>query len=129
MDIPNINVHIFDGKFKNKYTPKRTYNKEEKKIAFEKLQTMLKNPLAKKTVEIMTQDMSNLRENKNYQKENNIDASDILFELSQHSDNSCLIHNLDEQLSDVIRLGICPSGRTTRLFQLLQAFSSSFKEK
>jgi hypothetical protein len=123
-----LNVHIFDGKLKGLFTPSRIYSVDDKKDAFYNLIGKLNNQAAIITVQTMINDLS-FNNNRNYQHENNIDSSDILMELIQWIDNLDILQGLDEQLADAKNLGICPSGRVTRLFQLWSAFVHSDEEK
>ena len=116
-----INVHIFDGKLKGVFTPSRTYSIEEKKESFNQLIRMLDNPDAVITIKTMIKDL-NIKKGANYQVEINIDSSDILMELIQFIDNPDVLTGLNEQLADAKNLGICPSGRVTRLLQLWNAY-------
>ena len=114
-------VHTFDGKLKDIFKPSRTYQNDEKKKEFTKLINVLDNQEAISTVQTMITDMI-CKEGNNFQSENNIDSSDVLMELIQISDNPDVLKGLNEQLADARNLGICPSGRVTRLLQLWSAF-------
>ena len=115
------NVHEFDGKLRNIFKPTRTYNVKEKQDSFEQLITQLTNPAAISTVRTMINDLKFVN-GANFQPENNIDSSDILIELIQYIDNDDVIKGLNEQLADARNLGICNSGRVTRLLQLWLAY-------
>lgn len=65
----------------------------------------------------------------NFQPANNIDASDLLIEIIQWVDNPDVLITLNEQLGDVKNLGICDSGRVTRLLQIWLAFVNADDEK
>lgn len=119
-----INVHTFDGKLNGIFTPSRKYTIEEKKESLTQLLQDISDPHAKQTVAIMISDMDK-PDSQNYQKENNVDASDVLMDILQMGNDADIMTNLNEQLADVRSLGICPSGRVTRLLQLW----SAFKEK
>jgi hypothetical protein len=116
-----INVHTYDGKLKDLFVQKKRYTIQEKKKDFSLLLELLTIPSAIETLKVMITDLDNIK-GSNYQKENNIDSSDILIELFQIVDNNDLLKLLDEQLADTRNLGICPSGRCTRLLQLWLAF-------
>ena len=51
------------------------------------------------------------------------------MELIQFIDNPDFLICLNEQLEDTLNLGICPSGRVTRLLQLWSAFSGVIYKK
>ena len=121
-----INVHTFDGKLKGVFTPLREYTVEEKKLSFTRLLQNISDPRGKQTVAIMISDM-NKPQSQNYQKENDIDASDILMDILQMNAGEDIMLNLNEQLADVRSLGICPSGRVTRLLQLWVAFKEQME--
>lgn len=123
MTQPFIDVHTFDGKLKGIYKPIQKFNIETKTQLFNDLVLLLENPMAKHTVTTIIND---LHSSLNYQQENDIDASDILADLIQyykiHTDTD-IIKCLNEQLVDIITLGVCPSGRVTRLLQIWNAFN------
>jgi len=123
-----INVHTFDYKLKGIFTPSRKYTVEEKKESFTQLLEDISDPCAKQTVAIIISDM-NKAQSQNYQKENNIDASDILMDILQIEVGEDMMLNLNEQLADARSLGICPSGRVTRLLQIWLAFKEQMDEK
>ena len=115
-----INVHIFDGRLKNKFT--KTYSVEEKKEKFNQLIPKLKNNVAKIAVRAIISDLHN---GQNKQIENNVDASDILMEIiNLMDDHAGILGQLEEQLVDMKNLGFCPSGRVTRLFQIWNAYKN-----
>jgi hypothetical protein len=118
-----INVHNFDGQLKDKYSKKRIYSNEEKEESFTCLIKLIKNTFAKKAIVQILNDMKNNNSivNNNFQMENNLDASDILKEIIDnifYNNNCSMFQILEEQLSDAYRLGMCNSGRCTRLLQV-----------
>ena len=116
-----IDVHVFDGKLQGLFTPSREYTLEEKRTALNQSLSYISNPFARQTVAIMISDL-NKHNNNNYQVENNLDSSDILMDILQWKDNPDVMNNLNEQLADIRSLGICTSGRVTRLLQIWLAF-------
>lgn len=118
-----INVHTFDGKLQNIFLPIKTYSIEEKKNMFSALINKL-HPISALTVKIIVKDLDKRDGGSNFQKENNLDASDILADIIYRNRNKIedMIPMLNEQLADAKNLGICPSGRVTRLLQLWTAF-------
>jgi hypothetical protein len=118
-----IDVHTFDGKLNGIFIPIKEYTLQEKQEKFGKLIHMLHNKSAINAVKTILSDLSNNKQG-NLQSENNIDASDILIHLLHLQDNPDIIKGIDEQLSDATNLGMCPSGRCTRLLQLWVAFKS-----
>lgn len=122
-----INVHTFDGKLKGIFTPLHVYTNDEKKTTFTQCLSLISDPFAKQTIQTMINDLTNSG-GSNYQPENNLDSSDILMDLLQWKENPDVIVALNEQLADVKKLGICPSGRVTRLLQLWVAFNTKNDE-
>ena len=116
-----INVHTYDGKLKDLFTPNTSYTIEEKTKDFSQLIQLLTNPAAIATVQIMIKDLDQPN-GSNFHPENNVDSSDILMELIQWVSNPDVLKALNEQLADTLNLGICNSGRVTRLLQLWLAF-------
>jgi len=116
-----INVHIFDGKLNGIFKQSKKYSIEEKNGGLTFLIDKLTNIDAITTVQTIISDMTS-KQSGNFQPENNLDASDILIELIQWIDNPDILNGLNEQLTDIRNLGICPSGRVTRLLQLWTAF-------
>ena len=124
-----IDVHTYDGKLKNIFSPSKSYTIEEKKKDFSRLIQALTNPASIKTVHVMIRDLD-LPNGANFQPSNNVDSSDILMELVQWIKNPDLLKTLDEQLADTNNLGMCDSGRVTRLLQLWLAFvDNDYKKK
>jgi hypothetical protein len=118
-----INVHTFDGKLKGMFCPNTPlYNNTEKHKSFSDLILLLTNNDAINTVKIMINDLDKTT-NGNIQIENDLDASNILMDILKSTEISDVILCLNEQLSDVNKLGSCPSGRCTRLLQIWSAFS------
>lgn len=110
------NVHKFDGKIKNLFTPTTTYTEEEKLKMFETFKPKLNSPSAKQMLDVLIRDIK--IKTKNIQDE--IDATDILASIITHKDCDELLGYIEEQLGD-ITLGQCPSGRVIRLFQIWTA--------
>lgn len=123
-----INVHTFDGKLKGLFTPSRDYTIEEKREVLTHLLRDISNPFACQTVAMMISDL-NKPKGQNYQAENDIDSSDVLMDILKWKDNPDVMKNLIEQLADTRSLGICPSGRVTRLLQLWNAFKEKAEKK
>jgi hypothetical protein len=116
-----INVHTFDGKLNGIFLSSAVYTIEDKKIAFSNLIKLLTNSNAKKATQIMINDLSN-KEGSNFHQANNLDASDILMEICKWLENPDVVKLLNEQLVDAKKLGMCNSGRVTRLLQIWSAF-------
>ena len=116
-----IDVHTFDGKLRDIFRPSKLYTTEEKKEAFSQFIKLLTNPAAISATQTIINDMTRDR-GANFHPANNIDASDILIEIIQWVENPDVLALLNEQLGDVKNLGICDSGRVTRLLQVWLAF-------
>lgn len=119
MTDPNtfINVHQFDGKLRNIFRKKENYTIQQKEILFASLAEQLKNDNALKSLHMIVNDMKLNEKNDNYQSDNDLEASDILADILSH-DYKSLLPILSEQLADISLLGICNSGRCTRLLQV-----------
>ena len=105
-----------DGKLRGIFVPTVKYNDAQKIDIFTKLvqKKLFTNPNAAKAVLLISQNAGN----QNYQVENDVDASDVLAEIIMNKSCDDLIQTIQEQLSDIITSGVCPSGRVTRLLQV-----------
>jgi hypothetical protein len=67
--------------------------------------------------------MANIGHDANRDTTNQKNAEDIIVVLAQHCMNNdpSIIPLLEEQLQDMVQLGQCAQGRTTRLWQLYVA--------
>ena len=113
-----IDVHTFDGKLMNIFKGK--YSTYEKDILFKKFLKELNDKDAIFIINKMINDMY-IPRGENYQIENNLDSTDILAEIL-NKDYKEILPLIEEQLSDIKNLGQCPSGRVTRLLQILIIF-------
>ncbi len=113
-----IDVHTFDGKLRNFFKGK--YTIEQKDILFKNFLKELQNKDAIFIINKMISDMYNSN-GENYQIENNLDSTDILAEIL-NKDYKDILPLIEEQLADITHLGQCPSGRVTRLLQILNIF-------
>lgn len=113
-----INVHVYDSLLKDQFNCDQI-NDYSKSQLFKTLQEKLTNPNSKANLNIIIDSMNN--KSGNYQVENDMDATDILSDIllcKLYQDNERdMLPILEEQLAD-ISMGHCPSGRTTRLFQV-----------
>ena len=112
-----INVHTFDGKLEKYYNSKNKFSTEEKIKLFSEFRNSLKHPIAVNMINVIIEDLNN---NKNIDKSNNIDSSDILSQicLKIAEKNEIDLSFIEEQLVDIFMLGSCPEGRTTRFLQI-----------
>ena len=111
-------VHKFDGKLKGKYKKMVDSTIELKRYHFNKFIMNLNNEYAKNAVRNIISNLEKENEGENYQPENDIDCSDIFYDIIWHKDVKELIGIIEEQLFDMQMLGLCNSGRVTRLFQI-----------
>jgi len=111
-----INVHSFDGKLKGIFKPKKEYSIDEKEILLSKLIPELSD-IAKQTVRTMISDLRAPGGGSNYHPSNETDATDIMVDILSREYKD-ILPLLDEQLVDTKNLGICDSGRVTRLLQI-----------
>ena len=121
-----INVHTFDGNLKGIFRPMREHSREEKVVLFNRLIEKLTCDKAISIVKIMINDMYKTNKGDNYQIENAIDCTDILADIVDKvltKEYIEMLSILEEQLTDILSLGVCPSGRTTRLLQIWNTFN------
>lgn len=117
MSVPpsSINVHTFDGQLNNLFISENKLNDRQKCELFNIFASKLSDPIAQQSVFIIVQSLGT---GANFQVENNIDCSDIFVEIINHKNCAELLPTIQEQLSDIVTSGLCPSGRVTRLFQI-----------
>jgi hypothetical protein len=124
---PMIDVHVYDGSLVGIYTgPVRTADERVKvmqslKTFISDLETTTMRQQAIACIDMMLHDARQPNGGDNYQPANKVDATDILADLLTPFDPS-IIDLLTEQLCDVNTLGICNSGRVTRILQLWTVF-------
>ena len=143
--VPQVNVrqlventHAYDGALKTRNdfvskfspTPRTT---EEQVDAFAELQEKfaehkVANEHGRRCLEVMC---NTGRTSANYDPSNGLYVDDLLYEiylLSKDPENEDLFDLLASQLEDM-RTGFCPQGRTTRLFQVVDAFKKISQPK
>jgi hypothetical protein len=116
------NVHEFDSKLINIFKPLKIYSNNEKEKLFQKLSSEIVNINSKKMIEIILNDIYKPKGGDNFHPENNVDASDILADILSR-DYKDILPLIEEQLSDAIQLGICNSGRVTRMLNIWMIFN------
>jgi hypothetical protein len=116
------NVHEFDSKLINIFKPLKIYSNNEKEKLFQKLSSEIVNINSKKMIEIILNDIYKPQGGDNFHPENNVDASDILADILSR-DYKDILPLIEEQLSDAIQLGICNSGRVTRMLNIWMIFN------
>lgn len=108
------NVHEFDGKLPIPELKKFTVDEKLEMIKI--FIPKLKNQNAINILKSMSLAMINNTKD-NQDDSNDVDAMDILANiLANDYDN--ILSIFEEQLADIITLGQCPQGRTTRLLQI-----------
>ena len=113
------NVHEFDGSLNTVFSPEKTYSLREKNDLFLQLRERLVNRQAKFGVNLVIRDLSESKDSLNFDDRNNLDCSDILAHICDKIKNTAIDLNfIEEQLRDMVRLGRCPQGRTTRFLQI-----------
>ena len=113
-------VHKYDNTWGKNYMPSCNWKESDKEALFLNLITRLTSVDAIKMVQLIMKGGV-----ENYDVSNNANASDILADICTIPLEKKEISLLEEQLEDNFKLGQCPQGRTTRLFQLYLAFVSS----
>ena len=108
------NVHEFDGKLKSIYTGPM-YSTDEKREALQSFSTKLTSQPAINTIKTMLADL-NSSSGSNYHEENDVDSTDILTDIITRGEYPLDV--LQEQLTDTSLLGLCDSGRVTRVLQV-----------
>ncbi len=112
-------VHTFDGTLGQHFVPTKSFTKEEKKEVIFKFCEKLQHQLAKDMVHQIVDDLDT---EKNIDRSNNLDSSNVLVEICKKVDGSDIdMSFIEEQIIDIAVLGPCPEGRTTRFLQIWQA--------
>lgn len=110
---PIRNVHVYDGKLEYRPdVPKYPENVKDK--LFASLQPTLSSEAGKM--------IGKIRHGGNGDGANGYDASDLFYYLLINAQGEDFYQNLNEQLTDMYRLGQCPQGRVIRLMSLVGAF-------
>lgn len=113
-----VNVHTLDGQLRGIFQSTACYTLVQKEKLFRELIAKLSEPAAIYAVETIIQDLSHPLGGANFQPANNTDSSDILADILGNQDYEDLLPILSEQLADAKNLGLCDSGRVTRLLQV-----------
>lgn len=113
-----IDVHTFDGMLAHVFRPTFNLSDRQKAELFNMFHAKLTNAVAVNAVIIITRDLGT---GANFQEENKTDCSDVLVEIIKHRNCPDLLLFIQEQLSDMVTSGLCPSGRVTRLLQIWTA--------
>jgi hypothetical protein len=113
-------VHQFDYSYKDQ--PFVCDMTDDEKIKWiHAIKSRMTNPIAQHGVDLI---LANVNQNANLDLTNQKRAEDLLAVLSKHMDSdSNLLPLLEEQLQDMVQLGQCAQGRTTRLWQIYTLLS------
>ena len=113
-----IDVHTFDYSYVTHNHKEVQLTNQEKQDWITKLIAMMTDPIAKQGAHLISVNIGNLA---NMDRTNNKSAEDILVLLAQYiiQKDRSLLPMVEEQLMDMVELGQCAQGRTTRLWQLL----------
>ncbi len=130
-----INVHSFDRQWDNKIINPNNLNDNNKKELFEWLISSLKELNISNNSFIGINLIIGKDGNKgNYDSINNISATDILVEIcillkkiNNESITNDILKLLAEQMSDMVELGQCPQGRTSRLMGIYRSLEFAYK--
>jgi septum formation topological specificity factor MinE len=108
-------VHQFDYSYKDQ--PFVCDMTDDEKIKWiHAIKSRMTNPIAQHGVDLI---LANVNQNANLDLTNQKRAEDLLAVLSKHMDTDPnLLPLLEEQLQDMVQLGQCAQGRTTRLWQI-----------
>jgi hypothetical protein len=113
---PFIDVHTFDYSYANEAFS-LDIPISEKYMWLEKLIERMANPVAIEGTKLI---MANIDQDGNLDRTNNKRAEDILVYIAQfllEKDDS-LLSLVEEQMQDMVQLGQCAQGRTTRFWQI-----------
>jgi hypothetical protein len=127
-------VHKFDGLWSHNL--KNSISKDRKLESFQTLIQMIQDlKLEDRSIEGLKLITQNCEEPSNYDHINKIYADDILIEFYNLllyltlENQKTFLYILAEQMNDLINLGTCPMGRTTRIWQLYRALNESLREQ
>ena len=115
-NIPIIDVHTFDYSYA--HDPfSLDISIAEKNVWLERLIERMTNPVAIEGTKLI---IANINQDGNLDRTNNKRAEDILVFITQfllEKDDS-LLSLVEEQMQDMVQLGQCAQGRTTRFWQI-----------
>jgi len=121
-----LNIHNYDGKIAIKLLPYTSTVKdlpiEQKKLLGNELLVAVANKINPKAIEILRQIIESIGTINNIDTTNGLIADDLICLCWHYRENSEFIKELEIQLMDMTT-GLCPQGRTHRLFQILLAFA------
>lgn len=129
-----LDLHYYDGKIVHNEMLDRELDRvsrlatEEKKVAFSRLRELIANRSEPSLVsyDTIVRDFTVQRGGPNYDTSNDLYACDLLYlcyEFIILKGNNDMLSELILQLNDMCN-GMCNPGRTTRLYQIVNAFMS-----
>lgn len=107
-------VHVYDGKLTLPSIQILKFSNLEKATMHSKIVSILNDQRAK----IMATKL--LSETNDFDGANNFNTSDIFATVLSRRMTLDILQLLEEQLIDILMLGQCPQGRTTRMLQILE---------
>lgn len=115
-----IDVHTFDYSYRDAHHETITATDNEKRQWITTIMSRMSNPTALQGARII---MANINHDGNRDHTNQKNAEDLLVLLARHciEKDPSILPLLEEQLQDMVQLGQCAQGRTTRLWQLYVA--------
>jgi hypothetical protein len=123
----SLDVHHYDGKlidlllpFRESFLEASKVSKEEKITVFRQFQSKITDTSASHNLNTI---IASIGQASNCDPSNNIKADDILWLLIKKLDSNQPVPSIIiEAIGADMSTGMCPQGRTHRLFQLLLAF-------
>jgi hypothetical protein len=108
-------VHQFDYSYKDQDFA-LDMPEEEKITWIQSIKSRMTNPIAQHGVDLI---LANINQDANLDRTNQKRAEDLLVAISKHIEtDQNLLPLIEEQLQDMVQLGQCAQGRTTRLWQI-----------
>jgi hypothetical protein len=116
-----IDVHRFDYSYVDQTHEHVNETPDQRRHVIQHLMDRMTNPTAKQGAHII---LANIGHDANKDSTNQKTADDLLVLLAKHVEKDpSFLPMIEEQLQDMVQLGQCAQGRTTRLWQLYQALN------
>lgn len=107
-------VHTYDGKLTTPSFNILKFSNSDKTVLASKIISMLKDERSKRMAFII------MNETNDFDNANGFNTSDVFATLLSRKLTADIVGLLEEQLVDMLMLGPCPQGRSTRLLQILE---------
>lgn len=118
-------VHMYDYAYATQTHETLLMSARDKETWIQYLMNRMKSPIAIQGAHMI---LANMGREANYDSTNAKYAEDILVLLSIHIQKDAdLLPLVEEQLQDMVQLGQCAQGRTTRLWQLYMTIPKNEK--